>query len=40
MFINDVYFVLNMRTNILSIGQLIEKGYHVSMSGRMLLKDA
>lgn len=31
-FISDGYFVPQMRTNILSTGQLLEKGYSVVMA--------
>ena len=30
--ISDVYYVPNMKSNILSIGQLHEKGYDVQMT--------
>ena len=28
-YISDVYYVPNMKTNILNIGQLVEKGYNI-----------
>ncbi|GAB2290077.1 hypothetical protein Dimus_038084 [Dionaea muscipula] len=34
--ISDVYYVPQMRTNILSLGQLMEKGVVINMSGRTL----
>ena len=38
--IEDVYYVPDMKSNILSMGQLLEKGYSVSMKDRMMhLKD-
>ena len=38
--IEDVYYVPDLKSNILSIGQLMEKGYSVFMKDRMLhLKD-
>ncbi|KAI5410173.1 hypothetical protein KIW84_055597 [Lathyrus oleraceus] len=38
--IQDVYYVPNLKTNILSLGQLIEKGYSILMKERILhLKD-
>jgi hypothetical protein len=30
-YISDVYYVPNMKSNILSIGQLLEKGYTIHM---------
>ncbi|XP_059638621.1 uncharacterized protein LOC132280881 [Cornus florida] len=30
-FISNVYYVPNMKNNILSLGQLLEKGYNISM---------
>ncbi|GAB2279187.1 hypothetical protein Dimus_013837 [Dionaea muscipula] len=39
-YITDVYFVLKMKTNILSIGQLLEKGYCVVMAdSKLVLRD-
>ncbi|GAB2284341.1 hypothetical protein Dimus_039664 [Dionaea muscipula] len=35
-YISDVYYVPRMRTNILSVGQLLEKGYVVFMADRLL----
>ncbi|KAI5410118.1 hypothetical protein KIW84_055560 [Lathyrus oleraceus] len=38
--IQDVYYVPNLKTNILSLGQLTEKGYSILMKERILhLKD-
>jgi hypothetical protein len=38
--IQDVYYVSDLKTNILSMGQLMEKGYSVLMKDRILhLKD-
>ena len=38
--IEDVYYVPDMKSNILSMGQLLEKGYSIFMKDRMLhLKD-
>jgi hypothetical protein len=38
--IQDVYYVPDLKTNILSMGQLMEKGYSVLMKDRVLhLKD-
>ena len=38
--IRDVYYVPNLKSNILSMGQLMEKGYSVLMKDRVLyLKD-
>ena len=38
--IEDVYYVPDMKSNIISMGQLLEKGYSVFMEDRMLhLKD-
>lgn len=40
-FIFDVYYVLNMKNNILSLGQLLEKGYDISLKNLYLtIKDA
>ncbi|KAL5757116.1 hypothetical protein ACOSQ2_021862 [Xanthoceras sorbifolium] len=30
-FISNVYYVPDMKTNILSLGKLLEKGYHISL---------
>ncbi|PKU78070.1 Retrovirus-related Pol polyprotein from transposon TNT 1-94 [Dendrobium catenatum] len=39
-FISNVYFVPNMRSNILSLGQLLEKGYDIHLKNNYLfLKD-
>ena len=39
-FISNVYYVPNMRSNILSLGQLLEKGYDIHMKGNNLsIKD-
>ncbi|CAN1181758.1 hypothetical protein LINPERHAP2_LOCUS35596, partial [Linum perenne] len=35
-FINNVYYVPNMTSNILSLGQLLEKNYEVHMANRQL----
>ncbi|KAI9201145.1 hypothetical protein LWI28_018928 [Acer negundo] len=35
-FIYNVYYVPNMKTNILSLGQLLEKGYHISLQNMQL----
>ena len=35
-FISNVYYVPNMKSNILSIGQLLEKGYDIHMKNRSL----
>ena len=38
--IQDVYYVPDLKTNILSMGQLIEKGYSIFLKDRLLhLKD-
>jgi hypothetical protein len=38
--IKDVYYVPNLKTNILSLGQLTEKGYSILIKDRILhLKD-
>ncbi|XP_074328114.1 uncharacterized protein LOC141666026 [Apium graveolens] len=38
--IEDVYYVPNMKNNILSLGQLLEKGYSIFMEGKaMILKE-
>ena len=38
--IKDVYYVLDMKNNILSLGQLLEKRYSILMEGKvMILKD-
>ena len=38
--IQDVYYVLDLKTNILSMGQLTEKGYSIFLKDRLLhLKD-
>ena len=34
--IRDVYYVPDLKTNILSMGQLMEKGYSVIMKDRVL----
>ena len=34
--IEDVYFILEMRSNILSVGQLLEKGFRVYSKGTKL----
>lgn len=34
--IENVYFVLDLKSNFLSLGQLMEKGYTVLMKGRVL----
>ncbi|XP_058192064.1 uncharacterized protein LOC131309447 [Rhododendron vialii] len=40
-FISDVYYVPDMKTNILSLGQLLEKGYDICMKNLYLtIKDA
>ena len=40
-FISDVYYVPDMKNNILSLGQLLEKGYDISMKNLSLsIKDA
>lgn len=40
-YISNVYYVPNMKSNILSIGQLLEKGYIIHMeSGSLSLRDA
>ena len=40
-FISNVYYVPNMKSNILSIGQLLEKRYIIHMEKRSpVLKDA
>ena len=33
-FINDVLYVPNMKNNLLSLGQLLEKGYSIQMEER------
>ncbi|KAI9156917.1 hypothetical protein LWI28_014078 [Acer negundo] len=35
-FISNVYYVPDMKTNILSLGQLLEKGYHISLQNMQL----
>jgi hypothetical protein len=35
-FIGDVYYILTIKSNILSIGQLSEKGYEIKMKYRTL----
>ncbi|KAL4387339.1 hypothetical protein GQ457_09G012280 [Hibiscus cannabinus] len=35
-YITDVYYVLAMKSNIISLGQLLEKGYEVQMKNRSL----
>ncbi|KAI9173958.1 hypothetical protein LWI28_009353 [Acer negundo] len=35
-FIFNVYYVPDMKTNILSLGQLLEKGYHISLQNMQL----
>ena len=38
--IEDVYYVLDMKNNILSLGQLVKKGYSIFMEEKaMFLKD-
>jgi hypothetical protein len=38
--IEDVYFILKMKNNILSMGQLMEKGFKIFMKNETLhLKD-
>jgi hypothetical protein len=40
-YISDVYYVPNMKNNILSIGQLLEKGYTIHMENySLILRDA
>jgi len=40
-FISNVYYVPNMKSNILSLGQLLEKGYDIHMKDHsLLMKDA
>jgi transposase InsO family protein len=40
-YISDVYYVPNMKSNILSIGQLLEKGYTIHMENySLILRDA
>ena len=40
-FISNVYYVPNMKNNILSLGQLLEKGYDIHMKDRSLsIRDA
>ena len=34
--IHDVYYVLDLKTNILSMGQLTEKGYSIFLKDRLL----
>ena len=36
-FISNVYYVPNMKNNILSLGQLLERGYVINMANRCLL---
>ncbi|EON88766.1 hypothetical protein, partial [Plesiomonas shigelloides] len=39
-FISNVYYVPNMKTNILSVGQLLEKGYNIHMKdNNLFLRD-
>jgi len=38
-YISDVYYVLNMKSNILSIGQLLEKRYTIHMENSFILRD-
>jgi hypothetical protein len=35
-FIGDVYYISNVKSNILSLGQLLEKGYEIKMKDRTL----
>ncbi|KAI9180068.1 hypothetical protein LWI28_000828 [Acer negundo] len=35
-FISNVYYVPDMKTDILSLGQLLEKGYHISLQNMQL----
>ncbi|KAL5800944.1 hypothetical protein ACOSQ3_032576 [Xanthoceras sorbifolium] len=35
-FISNVYYVPDMKTNILSLGQLLEKGYYISFQNMQL----
>ena len=35
-FISNVYYVLNMKSNILSLGQLLEKGYDIRLKDNNL----
>jgi hypothetical protein len=35
-FIGDVYYILTIKSNILSLGQLLEKGYEIKMKYRTL----
>jgi len=35
-FISNVYYVLNMKSNILSLGQLLEKGYEIRLKDNNL----
>jgi len=35
-FISNVYYVPEMKTNILSMGQLLEKGYEILMKDKKL----
>ena len=35
-FISNVYYVPDMKTNILSLGQLLEKGYQISLKDMQL----
>ncbi|GKA89800.1 hypothetical protein Tco_0811612 [Tanacetum coccineum] len=38
--VEDVYFVPNLKSNIISLGKLMEKGYMISMEGQLMhLKD-
>lgn len=37
-FISSVYYVPNMKSNKLSVGQLLEKGYDIHMINRSLLE--
>ena len=40
-FISNVYYVLNMKNNILSLGQLLEKGYDIHMNDcSLFIRDA
>ena len=36
-FISDVYYVPSMKTNILSLGQLLEKDYDIRLKDRKCL---
>ena len=32
-YINDVYYIPALKSNIISLGQLVEKGYNIQMQG-------